>query len=791
MFPSPPRKSLARMFFFLWATLGGWPVVIGPAKATSLSGPISVLPADGLIEKPANYFDLEGRMLRFTPASSNGYSLAVLPAVETAPRGTRLSIGNALGQYNNYGWSVPLGFSFPFAGATWSQLYVNLNGSLSFGQPEANWWALRDPWADGTMRSVACAIDSRAAVGLERMIAVLWSTWAYTDAIYVNSSSTNCLVTWEVRRYESPYVGYDSLGTNLFQARIYPSGVIDLSYLRVPERDGIVGLFTGSLTNGVRLDHVDDPVDALNVSVEIRSVDVDDFGSLLRFTITMQNNVPSSVATGFIEHRIFLRVNGTECQFSVNVADGVTTRNGCGPAPYVIGHRITGAQVQLFLSKTFLGNATGFAWAADAVWWNSPGTPFDQVFYPAFRTVSLNSATPAQVDFSSAPTNVAGHVLEAFHYPAFSKSINAVTRAAYQRHPAVDDLAIHFTDFRIDDIYNVGASSGPLNIPIQGIGGGTYASPQSGTTFGSARLQVGISPLYLGGPRLAETVTDGPRVYHNHAYAVGLIGQEIGHRWGVGASFRNPQTLQTESLANPPLFWQDNLHVPSFTHVSTNYSSAGYPESSLMGGNAWTDNFDGTFTLLEKPYLAPAGFSALDLYLMGLLAPAEVPDVYLLKNPVLLGNNRYSAQKVPVRIADLTAVMGARSPSSTTSQKYFTLGLYLFHEPGRAPYSNMLALAESVAGSVEKFFQDATANRMRIVFRNSRPAIFRGVQLADNGAFQFRLTGDFGRKYTVESSTDLLHWTPWTSVYLPTNYFDFTDPNAPLSPVRTYRARAP
>jgi hypothetical protein len=786
---------LVHVCFSLWARLAGWAIVIGLANAAPLSGPISVLPAEGLIEKPANYFDLEGRMLRFTPASSNRYSLSVLPAVEVSPRGTRLSSGSAIGAYNNYGWRVPLGFSFPFAGATWSQLYANLNGCLSFGQPEANWWAARDPWADGTLRAVASAIDSRAAAGLERMIAVLWSTWSYTDAIYVNTSSTNCLVTWEVERYESPYIGYRSLGTNLFQARIYPSGVIDLSYIRVPERDGIVGLFTGSVTNGARLDHVDDADDAPNDSVEIRSVDVDDFGSLLRFTLTMQTNVPLSVATGFIDYRIFVRLNGTECGIYARVAGGVSSGSWCGAAPLAIGQRISGAQVHLFLSKTFFGNATQFSWAADAVWWNSPGTPFDQVFYPAFRTVSLNSATPAQVDFSSEPPHVAGHVMEVFHYPAFTKNIDAVARATYRLHPAVDDLSTFFTDFRVDDIYNIGPSTGPINIPIQGLGGSSFASPKSGTTFGSARLQVGISPLYMGGPRMAETVTDGIRVYHNHAYAVGWMAHEIGHRWGVGASFRNSQTLQTESLATPPAacgcHWHDNLHAPAFTTVSTNYSATAYPESSLMGGNAWTDNLDGTFTLLEKPYLTPAGFSALDLYMMGLLAPGEVPDVYLLKNTVPLGNNRYSAQKVPVRIADLTAVMGTRSPSSVTSQKDFVLGLYLFHEPGRAPHSNMLALAESLAGSVERFFEDATANRMRILFRNSLAPTFSRAQLSGNGAFQFRLTGSFGRKYTVERSSDLQHWTPWTSVYLPTNYFDLTDTSTPESPVQTYRARAP
>ena len=789
-------RSRLRVTLVLLASLGHLLGLSASAIAGTLSGPISVLPADGLIEKPANYFDLEGQMLRFTPAASNRYVLAVLPAVNFSPRGTRLSIGNAIGAYNNYGWRVPLGFPFPFASRLWTDLYANLNGSLTFGQAEAGSWAARDPWADGTMRSIASAIDARTAVGIERMIAALWCTWSSAaSAIYTNGTSTNCLVTWEVARFQDAYSSYAPLGVNLFQAQVYPSGVIDLSYTRVVERDGIVGLFTGNATNGVRLDHVDDPVDAPNAAVEIRSVDVDDFGSLLRFTITMQNSVPTGVATGSIDHRIFLRLGGSECGLYVSVASAIISGTWCGPAPRVIGQRVSGTQVQLFLSKTYFGSATQFSWAADAVWWGGPGTPYDQVAYSAFRTVNLGGARLAQVDFSSGPADVPAHAFEVFHYPAFTKAIDAVTRAAYRRHPVVDDLAIHFTDFRIDDIYNQGPSTGPINVPIQGIGGGSYSGPQSGTPFGSARLQVATSPLYVGGPRLAETVTEGIRVYQNHAYAVGWVAHEIGHRWGIGASFRNPLTSQTESLATPPsqcgCHWHDSLHAPAFVSVSTNYSPNGYPESSLMGGNAWTDNLDGTFTRREKPYLTPAGFSALDLYLMGLLAAGEVPDAYVLKNLVSLGNNRFSAQKVPVRIADLVAVLGARSPNSAVSQKDFTLGLYLFYESGREPYPDMLARAEGIAGSVEKFFEDATQSRMRILFRNSQaPRFSRAAQLG-NGPFTFRLSGNFGRKYTVESSTDLISWSPWASIYLPTNFVDLADPNALLYPGRTYRARAP
>ena len=48
-----------------------------------------------------------------------------------------------------------------------------------------------------------------------------------------------------------------------------------------------------------------------------------------------------------------------------------------------------------------------------------------------------------------------------------------------------------------------------------------------------------------------------------------------------------------------------------------------------MGGGVWHDSSDGTFTQLEDDYNVPAtGYSSLDLYLMGLMAPSEVPDFF-------------------------------------------------------------------------------------------------------------------------------------------------------------------
>ena len=49
-----------------------------------------------------------------------------------------------------------------------------------------------------------------------------------------------------------------------------------------------------------------------------------------------------------------------------------------------------------------------------------------------------------------------------------------------------------------------------------------------------------------------------------------------------------------------------------------------------MGGSNWTDNLDGTFTSQDHATGAYLGYSWVDLYLMGLASPDEVPDFFYL-----------------------------------------------------------------------------------------------------------------------------------------------------------------
>ena len=174
-------------------------------------------------------------------------------------------------------------FEFPFAGRTWTRVHANTNGNVSFAAPETKHWEERDPWSSGTMRAVAAAVDSRSAAGLEAMIAVLWALYGEA-AVSVDSSPTRVAITWDAVRKDS----YDPLGPNVFQARLYPSGAVELAYREVSERDGIVGLFHGAEARGPVLSAADDDAgDAPNATLDIISAELVDNGSTVIASVTM------------------------------------------------------------------------------------------------------------------------------------------------------------------------------------------------------------------------------------------------------------------------------------------------------------------------------------------------------------------------------------------------------------------------------------------------------------------------------------------------------------------------
>ena len=125
-----------------------------------------------------------------------------------------------------------------------------------------------------------------------------------------------------------------------------------------------------------------------------------------------------------------------------------------------------------------------------------------------------------------------------------------------------------------------------------------------------------------------------------------------------------------------------------------------------MGGGVWQDNYDGTFTQLDDDYYVPAtGWSYLDLYLMGLISPAEVPDFFILRKLAPVGHDSnghaiYKAERTKITIQDVIAAEGPRLPAVDQAQKNFNTGMVMVVEHGKTPSPKLI---ESVTGIRERW----------------------------------------------------------------------------------------
>ena len=661
---------------------------------------VKVVPAGNLVFKSASRFDLEGKMLTFTPVGKDGYAVRVGRLEWDAPaavlRGTEL-------RYHRDYVTIDLPFPFPFGGQTWSRVYANANGNISFHRPEGENWSGRDPWPAGTMRGMTAAIDSRSAMGLELMIAALWAPRG--GRVFVDSSSTGVTVTWRGERDSR----YEPLGESEFQARLRPSGVVELAFRKLPERDGIVGLFHGGDARGATLDVLTDEVsDVSHEMLDIVRAELVDNGSTLIARIEFAADIPQVVSRSSISYEVEFAFRDRNCEMGLEV-------NQTGQKPFAsfwcgepdeVGASVHGNVIEIAVSKTALNGSTDFLWRSSATW---RGEDRDDT---EMRPIQVSDL---EYDLSTlASGQVAGNVFEVFHYPVFQTHVEDILYHVYQHAPANDEIAVAFTVFRTDDLFNSGGTPGAINTTAQGIG---KDRARDGESWGSANLLATMDAVFLGGTNFRETGTWGDWEYRGHGSGTRWLAHEAVHRWAAFLNFRNPRSGQTESLTDDwcRCHWNEYLHAPAMHPVWPGFADAPYVGASVMGGSVWRDNGDGTFTRMD-PYIGlPTGLSALDLYTMGMIPASEVPDTFILRDVEETSTrDTVRGTKVPVRIEDIIAAMGPRVPSADDERKDFRLGIYLLHENHRPPSASDVQHAASISAAAIDYFDRATAGRMRV-----------------------------------------------------------------------------
>lgn len=189
---------------------GGTPAASGLASELALGrnaidiGEIAVIQDEGDIIAPPNAFDLRNSGVRFTRNGSGGYDARRIDPVFRQALGRQLSLGD------DDSAAAPVVFGFPYYGVSQTDAYVNSDGNVTFGSPDAA----------STERNVA-----RLLTGPPRVAPFLADLDPSTAGrVYVNAAADVYTVTWCIVR------GFDSSRTITTQMALLPDGTIEFVY---------------------------------------------------------------------------------------------------------------------------------------------------------------------------------------------------------------------------------------------------------------------------------------------------------------------------------------------------------------------------------------------------------------------------------------------------------------------------------------------------------------------------------------------------------------------------------
>jgi hypothetical protein len=101
---------------------------------------------------------------------------------------------------------------------------------------------------------------------------------------------------------------------------------------------------------------------------------------------------------------------------------------------------------------------------------------------------------------------------------------------------------------------------------------------------------------------------------------------------------------------------------------------------------------------------------------MGLIAPSEVPDFFILRNLVPQGRDAnghpiVKADRTKVTIQDVIAVEGPRLPDVDHSQKDFNTGMVVVVEHGKKPSRELLERTEGIRLRWMDYWTTTTGHR--------------------------------------------------------------------------------
>lgn len=695
---------------------------------------------EGVLGK-ANMFDLLRRTLRFTPAGT-GYraenvALKWDPEFGAAITNPQVTLRN---------------FAFPFSGKSHEALSIGLTGSISFGTAQA---PVAGQPGGGANRGGGVSIDrfaqlqeaARTLINTVPALCVFFKP-RMSGTRFVKELSDRVVITWSLTEPVGNIQDFTWVPTtNRFQAVLWKDGAIEFSYDDVAAKDAIVGLYplvnTGVERELAALSSAENTALAPHLDLKHVKVAVVD-GVFLKVTFETRGPVLPEGDPGLagLSYRIiFDNRQPSPLVWTIRGvgpggrADGGGGRGGAsrylasGPGVQA-GVKVSGNTITM--QGTLPADFTGAEQIAVSAAVQTPGTPPANAEQIAPRTVSFVSVRSPAVDLSTVKQQDGPFPLlyESFHYLSLPNPRD-LTCTVIKALGDKFDLLAYYSDFRVDNQEAGTPSTGPLGGgpnggAVTGIGA-TQRALDAYCTSGRFQWQF-VQPVYIGSNQgqerppagttdasnrniafydrqLSRKSADGKMPPYN--YGIAQIAHEMGHRWSAFVSAK----VNGETIPLGPTHWNRGLHAP----VPFPYQRP--TEASAMGGGVWQDNFDGTYTQLDDDYYVPAtGWSYLELYLMGLAAPEEVPDFFLLRNLVPAGRDAnghpvFKADRTKITVQDVIAAEGPRLPAVDQAQKKFNTGMVVIVEHGKQPSKELIERTNGIKEEWIKYWATTTGGR--------------------------------------------------------------------------------
>jgi hypothetical protein len=638
---------------------------------------IGVVEANDLITPFSHPIDLTGKTLTFSRSGNETFSEATGALLFDEDRGAKLAVDTN----RNAAYTIA-GFDFPFFDRTVRTIHISqLHGIYPDTAPPLL------PRADFQLTEAEWLAPARA------VIAPLLTTQrglfdGYPD-IYLREAPDRIVVTWASEET-----------SEAIQAVLMKSGDIVFSYRnRGYTHNGAVLITSGheAWRTPVILGSGDDPAnDTAAGMIDMTHVSAARLGqtNLLQFVFKLREpidrtkiTVPLSFVVSPGGATAVLYVYADPADDYVNLPGW--TAQGPSPAVTVEGNTVTMTFTQEMIGAgSFFNTITMQTFIADGV------TPAD---FAILHVTVGSAAQPAGSDFAHATTlpPIPGPIEETFTLPV----LNAAEAFGEARglfnipYPGYDAVAI-YQNFPTDIVFYAGAWSTGGNPGVDHIDAGGYSSS--------------TSPL---APALMHMNLVGYDNNTTNESAAFLLMHELGHRWLFNVKFAGDDGVPTAVL-NPV-----SHHPAQYVHTPAAFQVYTGRDSSVMGGSNFEDRGNGTFRTPDSPYVW--GYSWLDLYLMGLATPQEVPPFfYLAGSQPVLGPEynpppaqSYTATRKNVALQQLLDVMGTRSPAYPATQRLFRVFFMILSDPNHPVTDDDLKAINGYRHLFEQNFFIATGGR--------------------------------------------------------------------------------